>query len=190
MQSIRDRLKALEEKQKPTISSLKKAIIQFSLRKTIDFDKYKALEMVQDLKDVANSIKDKNADYYSQVLLTLTEKIDKSAEQFKSYILALLGGRDFDRVVEAVNKIDKNYNQDASVPPNNLFHQASGSPGNFPVPARFNFPLSYSPHDYGFFSPYPSFSPRTAGGFRGSRYLCIFLKLVCLRFMRLFNYHG
>ena len=53
MQLIFDRLKALEDKQKPNVVSLKKGIVEFALRKAADFDKYKVLDIVQDFKNVA-----------------------------------------------------------------------------------------------------------------------------------------
>ena len=105
MQLILDRLKAPEDKQKPTVASLKKGtVVQFSLGKAADFDKYKVLDMVQDLKNVAINVEDKNADHFSAVFSTLAEKIDKPEEQFKSYVLTLLGDRDYEKMVEARSK--------------------------------------------------------------------------------------
>ena len=65
----------------------------------VDFDKYKALHMAEQLKTVATQVSDKKADFYSSVHFTLTEKITKPPEQFKSYILSLLGDRDYEKIV-------------------------------------------------------------------------------------------
>ena len=53
------RIKTLEDKQKPSISDSKKAIVQYSLRQLNDFDKYKAIDFVEQLKNVATQRKDK-----------------------------------------------------------------------------------------------------------------------------------
>ena len=58
--ALLNRVKALEEKQKPSVASLKRSIVQCGFRQLSDFDKYKALEMVEELKNVAHQVKDKN----------------------------------------------------------------------------------------------------------------------------------
>ncbi len=93
--------RALEEKQNPTINTLKRSLAQYSFRQLTDFDKYKALDMAAELKNVAVGSKDKKADYYSSVHATLMERINKPTEQFKSYLHALIGDRDYDKIVEA-----------------------------------------------------------------------------------------
>ena len=106
-----NRIKAIEEKQRPTVESVKKAIIQYALRQKVDFDKYMALHMAEQLKTVATQVNDKKADFYSSVHFTLTEKITKPPEQFKSYILSLLGDRDYEKIIEAINKVDKSFGE-------------------------------------------------------------------------------
>ena len=59
MDGLLNRIKALEDKQKPSVGSLKKAIVQYGLRQPSDFDKYKMLELVEQLKNVAQQIKTK-----------------------------------------------------------------------------------------------------------------------------------
>ena len=54
-----NRVKQLEEGQKPSsIPSQKKVIMQYGLRHLADFDKYKALEMVLELKNIAEQVND------------------------------------------------------------------------------------------------------------------------------------
>ena len=101
------RIKALEDRQKPSLTSLKKAVTQYCLRPLSDFDKYKAVDMVEQLANVSLQVKDKKADYYATVYSTLQERISKSAEQFKSYVLSLLGDREYEKVVESLAKVDK-----------------------------------------------------------------------------------
>ena len=94
--ALLSRIKALEEKQKPSISDLKKNIVQYALRPLNDFDKYKAMDLIEQLKNV--QIKDKKADYYITVYETLMEKFVKPAEHFRNHILPLLGDRDYEKL--------------------------------------------------------------------------------------------
>ena len=110
--ALLSRIKALEEKQKPSISDLKKNIVQYALRPLNDFDKYKAIDLIEQLKNVSVQIKDKKADYYTTVYSALMEKLVKPAEHFRNYILSLLGDRDYEKVIEAVLKIDKALEKD------------------------------------------------------------------------------
>ena len=112
MDGLLNRIKALEDKQKPSVGSLKKAIVQYGLRQPSDFDKYKMLELVEHLKNVAQQIKDKKADYFATVYATLQERIHTSPEQFRLYVLSLLGDRDYDKVVESIAKVDKAFCKD------------------------------------------------------------------------------
>ena len=61
MNNLLARLAALEERQKPTVASLKKAVVQYSARPALDFDKYRALEIIDQLKNVAVQLKDKKS---------------------------------------------------------------------------------------------------------------------------------
>ena len=85
MRQLLNRLKALEEKQKPLVHSMKRSIVQYA--------------------------KDKKTDYYASVHAILQERISKPTEQFKNYVLSLLGDRDYEKMVEAVNKVYKSYTQ-------------------------------------------------------------------------------
>ena len=114
MQTLLDRIKALEDRSKPSVETLKKNITQYAFRQATDFDKYKALEMVDDLRNVAVHLKHKKADYFTSVHAILLERIAKPVDQFKSYVLSLLGDRDYDKIMEAVGKVDKNFSQDSS----------------------------------------------------------------------------
>ena len=60
MQALLDRLAALENRSKPTVSSLKKGILQYALRQTSDFDKYIALEKIETLKIVSKDLRTRN----------------------------------------------------------------------------------------------------------------------------------
>ena len=113
------------------------------------------------------NLRDKKTDYYSTVHATLVEKIAKPTEHFKNYVLAMLGDRDYEEVVETVSKIDKVFEKDSPSP--SASHSLLGDGPYFP-PAFYNSPPalrfegpSFASSPYGF-RPY-SFSPRFSRGF-------------------------
>ena len=65
------------------------------------------MDVVEQLANVSLQAKDKRADYYATVYSTLQERISKSAEQFKSYVLSLLGDREYEKVVESLAKLTR-----------------------------------------------------------------------------------
>ena len=147
------RIKALEDRQKPSIASLKNAVTQYCLRPLSDFDKYKAVDMVEELANVSLQVKDKKADYYATVYSTLQERISKSAEQFKSYVLSLLGDREYEKVVESLAKVDKAFNQDTTSSPGPLVVPQSPQgflppsfPRELPSPPSYPSPYLYAAH--------------------------------------------
>ena len=66
--------------------------------------------------------------YCASVHAILQERISKSTEQFKTYVLSLLGDRHYEKIVEAVNKVDKSYTQGMSGPPHNSNLQSPPPP--------------------------------------------------------------
>ncbi len=61
------------------------------------------------MKTISGELKDKKAVFYSSVYATLAERIIRPTSQFKDYVLSLLGDRDYEKIMETVNKIDKNF---------------------------------------------------------------------------------
>ena len=188
MQHLLSRLIALEEKQKPTVHSMKKSIVQYAFRQLADFDKCRALEMAESLKNVALQVKDKKADYYASVHVKLQERISKPSDQFKNYVLSLLGDRDYEKLVEAVNKVDKSYTQGMSGAPHSSDLQSPPPPPShryvFPNPPVYH-PgapdqspqLHYMQSTFLHFLHYPSRrSPRSrnlkSGGATRRNYFC------------------
>ena len=151
LQSLLDRLSAIEEKQKPTVSALKRTVVQHMLRKNVDFDKYKALEFVDQLRTLAMQLKDPKADYLGSVYTTLLDKMPHSSpELFKTYILSLLGDRDYEKIIETINKVDKSFASKTT------FRQ--GQP--YPQPL-FRPPYSHSPQRLPVYTTPPNFHPAT-----------------------------
>ena len=158
----------MEDKQKPSVADLKKSIIQYASKPPCDFDKHKALEFIGNLKDSAANCKDKKADYYASVHSKLLERISKPIDQFRSYIFALLGDRDYDKIVESLAKVDKAC-QEMSAPPHTHMgspdygYNLPPSPPSFPSP-RYSAYSSSPRASFQRFHPY-SFSPRYSSGY-------------------------
>ena len=159
----------MEDKQKPSVGDLKKVVVQYALRQTCDFHKYKALELIENLKSVAIQCRDKKADYCSTVHVKLLERISKPAEQFKNYVLSLLADRDYEKIIDAVAKVDEAFGNDTP----SSAHLDLDKYGPTPSGPRF---FSHSPRHSGF-SPsffgyqrtYPYYFPRynrRGGGFK------------------------
>ena len=74
--------------------------------------------MIEGLKNAAILCKDKKADFYTTVHIKLLERMDKPAEHFKGYILALIGDREYEKIMESVAKIDKSLAQATPVSSN------------------------------------------------------------------------
>ena len=117
------------------MADLRKGIVQYALRQNSDFDKYRALELIEGLKNAAILCKDKKADFYTTVHINLLERMDKPAEHFKGYILlALIGDREYEKIMESVAKIDKSLAQATPVSSNTPQLQDNNASCFFPPP--------------------------------------------------------
>ena len=124
------------------MADLRKGIVQYALRQDSDFDKYRALELIEGLKNAAILCKDKKADFYTTVHIKLLGRMDKPAEH-KGYILALIGDREYEKIMESVAKIDKSLVQATPVSSNTLQLQDNNASYSFPPP--YGYP-SLSPY--------------------------------------------
>ena len=99
----------------------------------------------------------------------MQERIDRPLEHFRSYVLSLLGDREYEKVVDSIAKVDRAFNRDTVPSPGPLI--APRISPFFPAPS---FPVhTPSPADYP--SPYmdsiipPSrFSRGRSRGYAGS----------------------
>ena len=140
----------MEDKQKPSVGDFKKMVVQHALRQTCYFYKYKALELTENLKSVAIECRDKKADYYSTVHVKLLERVSKPAEQFKSYVLSLLADRDYEKIIDAVAKVDKVFCNKTPSSAHLDLDMYGPTPSAPPV-------FSHSPTHSGFLPPPPLF---------------------------------
>eukprot|EP00794_Sanderia_malayensis_P006725 gene6725-7483_t len=109
VEALLRRLEALEQGQEVSVDQQKKSIVQYALRQAPDFEKYEAINMVERLKLLAREKRDDKTSFYSTVHASLWQRIGCPPEQFRSYVLALLGDRDYKKVVEAIGKVDKTF---------------------------------------------------------------------------------
>ena len=173
------------------MADLRKGIVQNALRQNSDFDKYRALELIEGLKTAAILCKDNKADFYTTVHIKLLERMDKPAEHFKGYIFALIGEREYEKIMESVAKIDKSLAQATPASSNTPQLQDTNASYSFPPPYGYSSlppyqgvipqpPCSYQPSYNYQPSPYylpshpgPShyrgYRPSTPSLFRGNR---------------------
>eukprot|EP00794_Sanderia_malayensis_P011377 gene11377-12563_t len=94
VEALLRRLEALEQGQEVSVDQQKKSIVQYALRQAPEFDKYEAINMVERLQLLAREKRDDTTAFYTTVHASLWQRIGCSPEQFRSYVLALLGDRD------------------------------------------------------------------------------------------------
>ena len=142
--------------QKPYVADLRKGIVQYALRQNSDFDKNRALELIEGLRNAAILCKDKKADFYTTVHIKLLERMDEPAEHFKGYILALIGDREYEKIMESVAKIDKSLAQAPPVSSNTP--QLEDNNTSYSFPPSYGYP-SLPPYQVQFPSPSKIISP-------------------------------
>eukprot|EP00794_Sanderia_malayensis_P006726 gene6726-7484_t len=91
VEALLRRLESLEQGQEVSVDQQKKSIVQYALRQASDFEKYEAIHMVERLKLLAREKRDDKTSFYSTVHASLWQRIGCPPEQFRSYVLALLG---------------------------------------------------------------------------------------------------
>ena len=77
--------------------------------KSLAFTKENALDQLLNLKVVAMEGKHEKAGYYAAVFQALKEKMSAPEDQFKRYLIVLLGDKEEEKVHEKLAKIDKSY---------------------------------------------------------------------------------
>ena len=161
MANLLERIAALERSQKPTVDPLKEDICQYSARKIGDYDKYQVLQKISQLRTISEETNDKKAEYYGGVYTIFQERVDKPVEQFRDNVLSLLGGKDYDRIINSVAEIDKTFKEkNASMPA-----AASTAPATQPPQPHATAPSFLQPTNMGLGSPYApyGFQPYFAG---------------------------
>jgi hypothetical protein len=107
MQAVMARLQKLDEAQRATVDSTLTEIKRVVSSKALAFNKDHLMDLLLGLKMVACETKHPKAGYFATVLEAMRDKLSNPYEQFKRYILVLLGDKDHERVLEAMAKVDK-----------------------------------------------------------------------------------
>ena len=79
----------------------------------VDFDKFEALRLAEELVSLAKTTSDTKAASYDIIATTLREKIHVPKEQFKAYCLALLADKEYTRIFHTISKVDKSFRRPA-----------------------------------------------------------------------------
>ena len=73
-----------------------------------EFNKFESLDLVEALKNAAQDAKHEKAGFYKFAFETLRGKINEPNEQFRNFLLPLLGDKDQEKVLDVVAKVEKN----------------------------------------------------------------------------------
>ena len=104
---LKKRIKALEDSSHPSVDNLIVKLKEYSLRKEGDFDKHRAISILEDLVALALQKDHDKAHYYKVVLESLKGRFDKPIAIFRSYYQALVGDSAHCKVMETLGKVDK-----------------------------------------------------------------------------------
>ena len=107
MRGLRERLEFLEREKKDSVEGTLSKIFFMLRTKDAPFSKDMALDLVLNLKMVAQESNHPKAGYYRAVLQALREKMSSPDELFRHYINGLLGDKDQEEVLKKIAQVDK-----------------------------------------------------------------------------------
>lgn len=90
-----------------SVDSLLIKIRNLASRPTPEFNKFEVLELLEALKNAAQDVKHEKTGYFQLTFETLRSKINQSNEQFRNFLLPLLGDKDHEKILEIVAKVEK-----------------------------------------------------------------------------------
>ena len=73
----------------------------------LDFDKYEALRLAEQLAAIVRSSNHAKASFYDLAASSLRERLSVQNGHFKAYFLALLAEKDYSTVLESLAKVEK-----------------------------------------------------------------------------------
>ena len=73
-----------------------------------EFNRFEALNMLEALKNTVQDAKHEKAGYYKYTFETLRKKVALPNDQFRNFLLPLLGDKDHERVLGVIAKVEKN----------------------------------------------------------------------------------
>ena len=93
---------------KSSVDNLLQKIHHRASRPVPEFNRFEALVLLEALKNAAQDTKHEKAGYYRLTFDTVRGKIDEPNDQFRNFLLPLLGNKDQEKVLEVVTKVEKN----------------------------------------------------------------------------------
>ena len=93
---------------KSSVDSLLEKIRHLASRPVPEFNRFEALDLLEALKNAAQDTKHEKAGYFRLAFETLRGKADEPNDQFRNFLLPLLGDKDQEKVLEVVAKVEKN----------------------------------------------------------------------------------
>ena len=93
---------------KSSVDNLLEKIRHLASRPVLEFSRFEALVLLEALKNAAQDTKHERAGYYRLTFETLRGKTDEPNDQFRNFLLPLLGDKDQEKVLEVVAKVEKN----------------------------------------------------------------------------------
>jgi len=109
VETIKARLKALEDLNKPSVEVLLRKISALAMKSGSDFDKYEALPLAEELVRCASNTHHEKFTYYSVALQKIRQRLHKPTEQFKAYFLALFSDRGYGKVCSPWLRLTRAY---------------------------------------------------------------------------------
>ena len=93
---------------KSSADNLLEKIRHLASRPVPEFNRFEALDLLEALKNAAQDTKHEKAGYFRLAFETLRGKADEPNDQFRNFLLPLLGDKDQEKVLEVVAKVQKN----------------------------------------------------------------------------------
>lgn len=106
--NYKERKDKLETLTSSSVDNLLKKVRCLASRPKSEFSRFEVLEFAQSLKNSAQDTKHEKANYYKLTYETLSAKMNSSDEQFREFLLPLLGDKDHEKIMDIVGKVKKN----------------------------------------------------------------------------------
>jgi len=107
LEQLKQRIKALEDSSSSSVESFLVKVSSYGMRHDLDFDKYEALRLAEQLAAIPRSSSHANASFYDLAASSLRERLSVQNGHFKAHFLALLAEKDYSTVLESLAKVEK-----------------------------------------------------------------------------------
>ena len=97
----------MDELTTSSVDGLLEKIRLLASRPIPEFNRFEALNMLEALKNAAQDTKHEKAGYYKYTFETLREKVALPNDQFRNFLLPLLGDKDQERVLDVIAKVER-----------------------------------------------------------------------------------